>query len=135
MRKRLSPEQKAFLAPVAAAVMRTRVTWGWTFGKRRRVLAIDLMMAEAAIAEIMQTSPDSARSPETRPQGEAIILAALIATAMNPDLFSTDAETAHHAASPFKVSALKMRLTEQALPAAKAVLARYGSLPATLETS
>lgn len=33
----------------ADAVMRARVQYGWTFGKRPKVLAIDLIMAEAAL--------------------------------------------------------------------------------------
>lgn len=45
---------------VAQAIMETRIRWGWTFGKRKRVMAIDLLMAEAAIA---------AMSPRTQHQG------------------------------------------------------------------
>lgn len=33
----------------AEAIMRARVKFGWTFGKRARVLGIDLIMAEAAL--------------------------------------------------------------------------------------
>lgn len=41
--------QEAEIAGVAEAIMRARVKWGWTFGKRPKVMAIDLIMAEAAV--------------------------------------------------------------------------------------
>lgn len=39
----------ADIAAMAKAIMQARVNWGWTFGKRARVMAIDLIMAAAAL--------------------------------------------------------------------------------------
>lgn len=50
MKDEATPEQLAMRSKVARAIMETRVRWGWTFGKQKRVMAIDLLMADAAIA-------------------------------------------------------------------------------------
>lgn len=48
----------ALVNSVAHAIMETRVRWGWTFGKRRRVMAIDLLMAGAAIKALSASRLD-----------------------------------------------------------------------------
>lgn len=37
---------------VATAIMNARVRFGWTFGKRPKVMAIDIVMAEAAVSAL-----------------------------------------------------------------------------------
>ena len=44
-------------AAVSHAIMEARVRWGWTFGKRAKVMAIDMLMADAAIAALKATPP------------------------------------------------------------------------------
>ena len=44
-------------AAVSHAIMEAQVRWGWTFGKRAKVMAIDELMADAAIAAIKATPP------------------------------------------------------------------------------
>lgn len=60
------PENAAFTdeeihAAVSRAIMEARVRWGWTFGKRAKVMAIDQLMADAAIAAVRSTQ-DQARA-------------------------------------------------------------------------
>jgi hypothetical protein len=49
----------AMIERVAHAVMKARVSYGWTFGKRPRVMAIDLVMAAAAVEALRDPDHDT----------------------------------------------------------------------------
>lgn len=54
MSRLIEPPTAKEIDEAAEAVMRARIQYGWTFGKRPKVLAIDLIMAEAALRTLSQ---------------------------------------------------------------------------------
>lgn len=60
-------DEKLALEAAAYAAMQQRVQWGWTFGKRPKLMAIDMMMAEAAVKayNAAKDTPMTERTPYT----------------------------------------------------------------------
>lgn len=86
-----SPD-RTLVERVAEAIMRARVEWGWTFGKRAKVLAIDEIMAKAAIAAMPEASDLEGKCADMR---EALEDARIAIDSLDEDELGRHPELGH----------------------------------------